>query len=109
MSALLYELIKFSGRKRLEIQRSWKGTGPSTLIQHTSTSPELTHMVHRIKVDELAGYIMTTSNKGGLLVTDLNEDRVLWALPQVCKQYHHYHLFYYLPQMIVVCPSICTP
>ena len=75
-----------SGRKRLEIQRNWKGKGPSTIIQHNSTAPEWTHLVHRIKVDELAGYIMTTSNKGGLLVTDMNEDRILWALPRVCRR-----------------------
>ena len=49
-------------------------------------------MVHRIKVDELAGYIMMTFDKGGLLVTDLNEDAVLWSLPQVYNQFHHYLL-----------------
>jgi hypothetical protein len=76
---------KVSGRRRLEIQHNWKGKGPSTVVEHKSTSPEWTHLVHRIKVDELAGYIITTSNKGGILVTDLNEDRILWALPQVCQ------------------------
>ncbi|KAF8797521.1 hypothetical protein BYT27DRAFT_7344147 [Phlegmacium glaucopus] len=69
------------GRKRLQIQRNWKGQGPSIVVEHKSTSLEWTHMVHRIKVDELAGYIMTTSHQGGILVTDLNEDRALWALP----------------------------
>jgi len=80
-----------SGRKRLEIQRNWKGDGPSVVVEHKSTSLEWSHVVHRIKVDELAGYIMTTSNQGGILVTGLDEDRILWALPSVCKQFHHYH------------------
>jgi hypothetical protein len=79
---------KVSGRKRIQIQRNWKGKGPSNLIEHKST---LEASVHRIKVDELAGYIMTTFDKGGLLVTDLNEGFTLWSLPQVSNQFHHYH------------------
>lgn len=89
MSAYTTMLIKVSGRKRWEIQRNWKGKGPSAVIKHKSTCLHWNHLVHRIKVDELAGYIMTTSSQGGLLVTDLNKDRILWALPQVCKQLHH--------------------
>ena len=80
---LLY-LIRVSGRKRIQIQRNWKGKGPSTLIEHKSTS-QPSNIVHRIKVDELAGYIMMTFDKGGLLVTDLNDDFILWSLPQVCN------------------------
>ena len=38
-------------------------------------------LVHRIKVDEKAGYILTTHSDGGLTVTDLGEDVVLWSLP----------------------------
>ena len=75
---------RVSGRKRIQIQHNWKGKGPSFLTEHKSTS-QWPYMVHRIKVDELAGYIMTTFDKGGLLVTDLNEDVLLWSLPQVCN------------------------
>jgi hypothetical protein len=39
--------------------------------------------VHRIKVDEKAGYILTTKSDGGLIVTDLEEDVVLWSLSPV--------------------------
>ncbi|KAF8148668.1 hypothetical protein B0H34DRAFT_736501 [Crassisporium funariophilum] len=66
-------------RKRLDIQHSWAGKGPSAIVEYHSTSKH--RYVHRIKVDELGGYIMTTSKGGGLLVTDLNDDEVLWSLP----------------------------
>ena len=66
-------------------------------------------MVHRTKVDELAGYIMTTASQGGLLVTDLNKDRILWALPTVCKKNSSLPFLGYPPLTIVVCPSIRSP
>lgn len=68
-----------TGRKRRWIERSWSGTGPSPITTHRGTGKN----VHRIKVDEKAGYILTTSTAGGLLVTDLQEDRELWSLPDV--------------------------
>ncbi|KAG6830268.1 hypothetical protein H0H92_001534 [Tricholoma furcatifolium] len=37
--------------------------------------------VHRIKVDEKAGYILTTTSDGGLFVTDLQSNQELWSLP----------------------------
>ena len=98
-----------SGRRRLQIQRSWKGEAPSIVVEHKSTSPDWTHVIHRIKVDELAGYIITTANQGGLLVTNLSDDRTLWALPKVCIQFHHYHFLAYSPPTTVVCPSIRSP
>ena len=91
MSAYIYHSDKVSGQKRIQIQRNWKGKGPSILTEHKSTC-QASYMVHRIKVDELAGYIMMTYDKGGLLVTDLNKDVVLWSLPQVCHQFNHYQL-----------------
>ena len=93
MSAFRDHPDKISGQKRIQIQRNWKGKGPSILTEHKSTSL-WSYMVHRIKVDELAGYIMMTFDKGGLLVTDLNEDFILWSLPQVSKKFHHYHLIF---------------
>ncbi|KAL1746317.1 hypothetical protein HDZ31DRAFT_62340 [Schizophyllum fasciatum] len=65
-------------RRRVGITRSWQGRMPARPAIYTATG---TH-VHRIKVDELAGYIITTSADGGLRVTDMEEDRVLWALPK---------------------------
>ena len=89
-------LIKVSGQKRWQIQRNWRGKGPSIIVEYKSTSLEWTHLVHRIKVDELAGYIMTTSNQGGILVTDLNQDCLLWALPPVCKYFHSLNFFLFI-------------
>ena len=43
--------------------------------------------MHRIKVDEKAGIILTTSQVGGLLVRDLESDEVLWELPVVRTSY----------------------
>jgi hypothetical protein len=35
--------------------------------------------VHRIKVDQKEGFVITTCYTGGLYVTDINTDRVLWV------------------------------
>lgn len=40
--------------------------------------------VHRIKVDEDVGIVITTHKDGGINVRDLYTDEVLWALPRVC-------------------------
>ena len=99
---------KVSGRKRIQIQRNWKGKGPSTLAEHKSTS-QWSFIVHRIKVDELAGYIMMTFDKGGLLVTALNEDYILWSLPEVYNKFLSLPFnCYSTPHIIGVCPSICS-
>ena len=82
---------KVSGRRWIQIQRNWKAKGPFVLTEHKSTS-QWSYLVHRIKVDELAGCIITTFDKRGLLVTDLNENFILWSLPQVYNQCHHYLL-----------------
>jgi len=39
--------------------------------------------VRDIKVDEMAGYLISTSPKGGLYVTDLDTNQELWSLPGV--------------------------
>ncbi|KAF8221886.1 hypothetical protein L208DRAFT_1325601 [Tricholoma matsutake] len=74
-------------RRRLDITNAWSGTKvPSTIRHHHAPA----NTVHRIKVDEIAGYILTTSWDGGLRVTDLDEDVVLWSLPQTyVRQYAH--------------------
>ncbi|KAG6819969.1 hypothetical protein H0H93_006945 [Arthromyces matolae] len=82
---VIYDVISLPslelGRKRRWIERNWSGTGPSQITTHHSTGKD----VHRIKVDEKAGYIITTSSTGGLQVTDLREDRELWSLPDVSE------------------------
>lgn len=39
--------------------------------------------VHRIKVDEEVGIVITTHQRGGLIVRDIDTDEILWALPKV--------------------------
>ena len=80
-------ILKVTGRKRIQIQRNWKGKGPSILTEHKSMLWS-SYTVLQIKVDELAGYIMMTFVEGSLLVADLNDkDRILWSLPQVCNNF----------------------
>lgn len=81
------------GRKRQTISRAWSGRAPSTILP--SPRPKSAPLplnvrnrssyrrVHRIKIDEKAGLIMTTSAVGGLVVRDLESDKVLWELPVV--------------------------
>ena len=73
-------IVVVAGQRRLQIQYSWLGKAPSRIVQHR-TSPN--RRVHRIKVDESAGFIITTSRRGGLAVTDINTDELLWSLPEV--------------------------
>ena len=40
--------------------------------------------MHRIKVDEDIGIVITTHKTGGLNVRDIETDELLWALPPVC-------------------------
>ncbi|OJA19664.1 hypothetical protein AZE42_02828, partial [Rhizopogon vesiculosus] len=62
-------------RRRLEIEKGWRGKAPSTTKELTATG----EYVLRIKVDENEGFVITTHHSGGLYVTDINTDRVLWA------------------------------
>lgn len=45
--------------------------------------PEKMGNFHRIKVDEEAGYVINTFTNGGLVVSDINDHRILWALDEV--------------------------
>ncbi|KAF8956222.1 hypothetical protein BDZ97DRAFT_1852767 [Flammula alnicola] len=79
-------------RKRKMIQRSWAGLAPSSILPSPRTLPSPIpsnlpgnnphRRIHRIKVDEKAGIIMTTTGVGGLMVRDLETDEVLWELPR---------------------------
>lgn len=80
------------GRRRKFIENSWAGYAPSSIIPSPrSQDPPLENVhqnnhgrrVHRIKVDEKAGIILTTSQLGGLVVRDIESDEVLWELPVV--------------------------
>lgn len=75
-----------SGRRRLHIEQSWSGKRPSTVTEHHATGTA----VHRIKVDEAEGYIITTSKMGGLIVADLVHNQVLWSLPRASTAVSRY-------------------
>lgn len=68
-----------AGKRRTEIRQSWEGYGFSRFVNHPSSGLS----VHRIKVDELRGFIITSSILGMLIVSDLHSDQVLWAFEEV--------------------------
>jgi hypothetical protein len=70
--------------RRHDIDRSWTGRGPSSIRKYTAAGSD----VHRIKVDEDAGYIITTSKLGGLAVTDLISNVLLWSLHEASLAYY---------------------
>ncbi|KAH6901121.1 hypothetical protein BKA70DRAFT_1437009 [Coprinopsis sp. MPI-PUGE-AT-0042] len=72
-----------------------KRTSTTVYLGRASVSAELTlyvpgqdlffldtpNQVHRIKVDELNGFFITTSRTGGLIVSDIDTGKTLWNLP----------------------------
>ncbi|KAF9078790.1 hypothetical protein BDP27DRAFT_1441172 [Rhodocollybia butyracea] len=73
-------------QRRSHISKSWTGKASSRYVTYNGSGSA----VHRIKVDEKAGFIITSFRHGGLIVTDLTVDKVLWSLPQsYVKSYAH--------------------
>lgn len=64
-------------KRRFQIEKAWIGRGTSTIKSYPGTGMA----VHRFKVDEDAGFIISTSDTGGLVVTELATNEVLWSLP----------------------------
>ncbi|KAG9308958.1 hypothetical protein JVU11DRAFT_11260 [Chiua virens] len=64
-------------RRQLGIERGWYGKAPSVIRELS----EAGSVVHRIKVDYELGFVIATSQAGGLTVCDVKNNRVLWALP----------------------------
>ncbi|KAK0213128.1 hypothetical protein DFS33DRAFT_1286692 [Desarmillaria ectypa] len=69
-------------RHQIAIKRAWKGKSPSSARRLAYASLHRQD-VHRIKVDEWAGIIITTYRNGGLAVADIATNRVLWSLPSL--------------------------
>ncbi|KAF9482975.1 hypothetical protein BDN70DRAFT_892163 [Pholiota conissans] len=78
--------------KRKTLGRAWSARAPSTILPSPPSTTQTPfplnirqrnayRRVHRIKVDENAGLVMTTTAVGGLVVRDLETDEVLWELP----------------------------
>lgn len=82
------------------IQKSWRGEAASFVTSHRCAGDN----VHRVKVDEQRGFIVTTSWNGGLVVADLSDDKVLWSLPEVSAQKYTQHVL-----IVVRIMSMHTP
>lgn len=67
------------------MDRNWAGQGP---VRVRAYETSLNADIHRIKVDEEVGILITTHRYGGLSVTDIKTDQVLWALENV-RPYAH--------------------
>ncbi|KAF8993352.1 hypothetical protein BDQ17DRAFT_1412993 [Cyathus striatus] len=65
-------------RRRVEMGNSWLAHAPSYIRLYDSLNHKA---VHRIKVDEGRGFIITTSQMGGLTVVDMESGEWLWGLP----------------------------
>lgn len=67
------------GKRRFQIEKAWIGRGPTVVKTYQGTGAA----VHRFKVDEKAAFIVSTSDDGGLLVTDIESNEVVWSLNPV--------------------------
>ncbi|KAI6124251.1 hypothetical protein EDD17DRAFT_907624 [Pisolithus thermaeus] len=83
-------------RREFQIEWGWRGKAPSYVEELSASGTS----VHRIKVDEDSGLVITTSQRGGLLVTNLKGNAPLWGLPPShvvesahCEYDHGYIVF----------------
>ena len=61
------------------LESNWAKFGRYPLTLIAKDHPD----VHRIKIDEDVGIVITTHADGGLVVRDLDSGEVLWGLPRV--------------------------
>ncbi|CAA7268568.1 unnamed protein product [Cyclocybe aegerita] len=70
---------------RVKVRNAWSGCAASTVISLPTQMPNagaFPTKVHRIKVDEQRGFLMITSQEGGLFVMDVDTGTFLFALSQ---------------------------
>jgi F-box associated protein len=72
-------LVLVLGRRSHQLHMNWEGNGRvvARLLRPPGSD------VHRLKVDEKAGILITTHILGGLSVTHLFSGVLLWSLPRV--------------------------
>ncbi|KAJ7292712.1 hypothetical protein C8J57DRAFT_1266839 [Mycena rebaudengoi] len=70
---------------QIHIKKAWRGAASSSVTAHRYAGDD----VHRLKVDEERGFIITTSSQGGLNVVDLHRDEILWMLPKYVHRHAH--------------------
>ncbi|TFK47359.1 hypothetical protein OE88DRAFT_795133 [Heliocybe sulcata] len=63
-------------KDRFQLEKNWLGRGPSVI----RTLPSAGSRVHRIKVDQAAGFVITTYAVGGLAVSDITNGGIIWSL-----------------------------
>lgn len=68
-----------TGRKRYILEANWLGRGTPWCKEFAGDHDD----VHRIKVDEKRGIVITTHQDGGLNVRDMDTNEILWGLPRV--------------------------
>jgi hypothetical protein len=78
-----------SVKRRFHIETNWQGHTQPRVKEFRASGDS----VHRIKIDADAGYIITTLRRGGLRVTDLYRNEVLWSLPEARLHPSSYNLF----------------
>jgi hypothetical protein len=67
------------GRRSLQLHMNWQGNG--RVVARLLRPPGCD--VHRLKVDEKVGILITTHMLGGLSVTHLFSGVLLWSLSRV--------------------------
>ncbi|KAF9642592.1 hypothetical protein BDM02DRAFT_2028860 [Thelephora ganbajun] len=75
-------------QRTIQIELRWIGRLPGH--SYRVKVPGKTGNFHRIKVDEEAGYVINTFTNGGLVVSDINDHRILWSLDkEFCSLFVH--------------------
>ncbi|OSC99830.1 hypothetical protein PYCCODRAFT_1437984 [Trametes coccinea BRFM310] len=70
-----------------QLQKNWVGSGKAATTKFYGRNP---YDVHRIKVDEKHGLVITTHEFGGLTVFDMDTTEVLWKLSSAyVRRYAH--------------------
>lgn len=71
--------LRRSGRFLYGLHASWTGQGDIHPRIYTSAG----RRVHRVKVDEQKGIVIASHSTGGISVSDLKTDTLLWELGSV--------------------------
>ena len=66
---------------KFQTELRWIGKLPGNPYQ--VRVPEKNRNFYSVKVDEEAGYVITTFISGGLMVLDIHDYRILWSLEEV--------------------------
>ncbi|KAJ3533967.1 hypothetical protein NMY22_g7118 [Coprinellus aureogranulatus] len=71
-----------TNRGFLDVEAEWMQLMTVDFPQKAARVIPSMQQVHRIKVDERNGFVLTTHTDGGLVVTDISTKEILWCLPK---------------------------